>query len=299
MKLRQRERPAPDRSVESDTWGLAPGEQIRPGLKAMSLLGGGRLFEAYLAHDGRRMCLVVAKLLRPGRLDRSSVECLRREFEALKRLDHPVIARGFDACFDGSQPHLTLEHLEGPRLSTLLRRYGPLPMDQLLPLALQLGSALHYMHEVGMLHLDVKPKNIIMSGPPRLIDLSIARTLEGAAGLDGPTGTTGYMAPEQEDPRGPVKVGTGADSWGLGVTLFEAATGRLPIPSERPRLGRTGRGPELPAQFQEVVSRCLAADPAERPRPGEAVLALEPLVAALPRRFPLSPPRPGSYGGRG
>ena len=81
---------------------------------------------------------------------------------------------------DGDYPHLLLEHLEGPTLKRLLRRGGPLPREQALPLALHVASALHYLSMEGIVHLDVKPDNIVMGIPPRLIDLSLARSLEDA-----------------------------------------------------------------------------------------------------------------------
>src|ERR671918_3025465 len=148
---------------------------------------------------------------------------------ALRKLNHPVIARGFGGVLKGERPHICVEFLEGPRLSTLIRKFGPLPLEQLIPLAVELCSALHYMHARRMVHLDVKPKNIIMGAPPRLIDLSIARSFRDAAALDVAVGTDAYMAPEQCVPT-PGHVGAPADIWGLGVTLHEAVTGEIPFP---------------------------------------------------------------------
>lgn len=294
MKVMQRQRPQAGKEAP-DSWSLRAGSEIRPGLVAQELLGGGNRYEAYLAYDELRMCLVVAKVIRPSRAgEERSVRAMAREFAILRQLDHPVIARGFDICPDGTRPHITLEHLEGPRLSTLLRRYGPLPMDQLLPLTLQLGAALQYLHHCGVVHLDVKPKNIIMSGPPRLIDLSVADTFEAAAGLTVPTGTEGYMSPEQQNPLGPVPVGPASDSWGLGATLFEAAHGFLPLSgAEVVGTRRFGKRAPVPLVWDEAVGLCFSTDPAERPSPRELMELLEPMAAVLPTRFPLSPPRPG------
>ena len=70
-------------------------------------------------------------------------------------------------------------------------------LEQLVALAIEISAALHYLAAEGLVHLDVKPSNIIMGGPPRLIDLSVARTLEQCATLRSPVGTDAYMAPEQ------------------------------------------------------------------------------------------------------
>ncbi len=95
-----------------------------------------------------------------------------------------------------------LEHLDGPTLDELLAQGGPLAIEQLLPLGLHVASALHYLAGEGIVHLDVKPSNIVMGGPPRLIDLSVARTLHQAAALRSPIGTDAFMAPEQCEPDG-------------------------------------------------------------------------------------------------
>src|SRR5918992_1013401 len=152
--------------------------EIGPGRYATRLLGGGRRYEAYLAWDDALHALVVAKVVRPALVDSAPVRrALEGEARALAALNHPTIVRMFDAVLDGKHPHLLLEHLDGPRLSTLTRRYRVI-VEQLLPLALELCSALHYMHAQRWLHLDVKPRNVVMSGRPRLIDLSVAAPVD-------------------------------------------------------------------------------------------------------------------------
>jgi serine/threonine-protein kinase len=288
---------------EQSRWELEEGEPIAPGLSALERLGGGLRYEAYLAWDERLHSLVVVKLVRPGLVeDERTLRGLSGEVRMLERLDHPVIVRTFGATLDGPRPHVVLEHLEGPRLSTLLRRYGPLPAEQLIPLALQVCSALHYIAAAGVVHLDVKPTNIIMSAPPRLIDLSVALDLDAAAALRGPVGTDSWMAPEQCDPlaRGPV--GAAADVWGLGATLYRAATGKRPFPSGDAETDGPARWPQLelpaeppgkrlPAVVAEPIMACLDPEPARRPSPAQLAEELEPVLGMQPkpRLAPLKP----------
>jgi serine/threonine protein kinase len=279
---------------EKPRWRLEHGEEFAPGRHALKRLGGGHRYDAYLAWDDHLHAVVVAKLVRPHLVDDAhTLEGLEREAETLSRLNHPVVVRSFDAVASGPRPHLVLEHLEGPRLSTLVRKYGPLPLEQLVPLAVQLSSALHYLAEEGIVHLDVKPSNVIMGAPPRLIDMSVARSADAASSLVEPIGTDAYMAPEQADPTGRGPVGPPADVWGLGVTLYKAATGERPFSDPDPEREGEQRWPqlvELPAdpraRFPDGVARpimsTLGYDPATRPAPAQLAESMERLLETLP-----------------
>jgi eukaryotic-like serine/threonine-protein kinase len=293
------------RSPRADhaSWAFAEGDPIAPGRTVLRHLGGGNRYEVYLVWDDRLFAVMVAKVLRPDQVeDPVALRDLRKEAEALERLAHPVIVRGFDAVLDGPHPHVLIEHLEGPTLRSLLRRHGPLPMAQLLPLALHVAAALHYMAQEGFVHLDVKPDNIVMGVPPRLIDLSVARTFERAGRVTGLVGTDAYMAPEQCDPqRFAGAIGPPADVWGLGATLFQAIAGSVPFPRERGARDAAElhvRFPQLverpvdlpssaPRALHDLLDAALAFDPAARPTAAELAMALEPLVAALPRKMVL------------
>jgi len=272
-------------------WHFEAGNEIVPGRHALKKLGGGYRYEAYLVWDDTLYAIVVAKVVRPNLVDdERALRGLRGEFELLWRLNHPVILRAFDAQLGGTRPHLVLEHLEGPRLSTLIRKYGWLPPEQLLPLALQLCSAIHYLSSQRVCHLDIKPANIIMSGPPRLIDLSIARSVEQAARSGKGVGTDNYMSPEQCDPDRFGPVGPASDIWGLGVTLYQAATGELPFTKssqeERWPVLREDIKPfarEVPEAIAIPLLTCLEKSSPNRPTAAELHDELEPLLTHLPR----------------
>jgi eukaryotic-like serine/threonine-protein kinase len=286
-------------------WGFDEGEEISPGLHALRLLGGGHRYEAYLAFDEQLQYLVVAKALRPDEAnDPSALRSLRREAEILASVSHPVVARLFREELDGDRPLIVLEFVEGPRLSTLVRNFGPIEVDQAAPLGIELASALHSLHESGLVHLDVKPKNVIMGAPPRLIDMSIARTVERAAATTHRIGTDAYMAPEQCVPHAGIPMGPASDVWGLGVTLYDAITARIPFPrgtedddapveQRFPQLAFDPEPlpPETPAPLQEVIEASLAWDAANRPTPREVAETLRPLLDR-PRRLVLNRLRP-------
>ena len=284
--------------THDDGWRLREGEPLAPGLSALRRLGGGSAYEAWLCFDEVTWSAVVVKVIRPSQVDdESSRRGLRREVLALGTINHPVVVRALRDGQDGDRPHVVLEHVDGPRLSSLVRRYGPLQEQQYLPLAIDVASALHYLRQVGWTHLDIKPSNIIMGAPARLIDLSVARPEEDARRLRHPIGTDAYMAPEQCDPTGPTghAPSYASDVWGLGATLHHAVAGERPFAHGDPDAADVGeRFPQLvadpaplpdtvPTPVAEVVRACLQRDPAARPLPHEVCDALEPVLAGLPR----------------
>ncbi len=285
----------PGRESLHSRWGFEEEDEIAPGLSAIKLLGGGLRYEAYLAWDARLRALVVAKVVRPSLVeDRATLAGLRRELELLERLDHPVVVRSFGGDVEGPRPHVVLEHLEGPRLSSLKRRYGPLLPEQLVALGTEICAALHYLAGERLVHLDVKPSNVIMGGPPRLIDLSVTRSVEECAAMTSPAGTDAYMAPEQAAVPSEL-LGPPADVWGLGVTLYAAVADERPFPAGDRRAGELERrfpqlreGPRaLPARvgraLAEPIMACLERNPAQRPTAAELGDRLQLVLADMPR----------------
>ena len=283
-------------SRTEDSWGFEPGDAISSELTAMRLLGGGSAYEALLAFDDVTYAPVVVKVVRPAQVsDEGTLRGLRREVEVLRRVQHPAVVRALRAEVVGPRPHLVLEHLDGPRLSTLVRRYGPLEPAQYLPLGIEVASALHYLRRLEVVHLDVKPSNIIMGAPARLIDLSVARSVADAARLEYPIGTDSYMAPEQCEPPSTGTPQPASDVWGLGATLFEAVAGyRAFEDGDAHSDDVVARFPQLvdeplplpeqvPVEVRKVVEACLAHRPEDRPTPAEVADALGPVLDQHPR----------------
>jgi len=278
-----------------DGWGFAEGDPITAELSALKLLGGGSAFEAWLAFDEITFSPVVVKVLRPSQVeDESSLRGLRREVSALAEINHPVVVRGLRGAAADERPHVVLENIDGPRLSSLIRRYGRLQDYQYLPLAIDIAASLHYFAHIGWTHLDIKPSNVIMGSPARLIDLSVARPEIDARRLSYPIGTDAYMSPEQCDPGARVP-SYASDVWGLGATLFHAIAGRKPFATGDPdaddlrvRFPQLTSAPaelpdDVPTEVAKVIDACLQADPAARPLPADVSDALQPVLERLPR----------------
>jgi eukaryotic-like serine/threonine-protein kinase len=292
----QRAQPGSRDDETKSSWDLAEGDEIGPGRTAVRLLGGGARYEAYLAWDDQLLSLVVAKVLRPALVDDEAAQAaLAAEARTLRRLRHPVIVRPFDAALHGERPHLVLEYVDGPRLSTLIRT-SAIALEQTLSLGLQLSAAAHYMSARGVVHLDVKPQNIIMAGPARLIDLSLARRKDALPSISSPIGTTKYMAPEQCDPARFHDLGSATDVWGIGVTLYWmlAKDSPFPLPGDDDTAPIEERYPQLahepaplpaavPPELAELILATLSSEATRRPTARELLEALEPMMAALPR----------------
>jgi serine/threonine protein kinase len=249
------------------------GERLAPGYEVIAHMSRGNNLDVYDAWSEERACRVIAKTPRPDRLeDRRTVRALMREGRLLKKFTHPHIVRAYEVSKE-PQPVVILETLTGATLAYLIdTRPRRLAISEIVHLGLHLCSALHYMHRQGVLHLDLKPSNIISeSRLAKIIDLSIARS--PGQGEEG-TGTDQYMAPEQVtgDHLSPA-----TDVWGVGAVLWEAATGEEPFNAEdeddeelsyeqlERRIDPIRSYRRVPAAFASLVESCLEPDPAGRP----------------------------------
>jgi eukaryotic-like serine/threonine-protein kinase len=267
-------------------WTVSAGDELVPGRYVRRSLGGGRRCQAFATWTAARGTRTVVKLLRPHLVgDARSRRRLAREADLLRLTDGTEFVRLLDADTAADRPYLELELARGPRLSTTLRRAGPLDAATLAALARRLTRTVRDLHTRGVVHLDVKPSNVIMGTVPQLVDLSIARRFDEIPRLRSPLGSDAYMAPEQCD-RGLLRtIGAPADVWGIGVTLYEAASGHMPHPRGRrdgtdaerwPQLAvaATPMGDAVDAQTAALVMPCLERAPSRRPTPSELLAAL-------------------------
>jgi eukaryotic-like serine/threonine-protein kinase len=243
----------------------------------------GKALDVYEVYSVERGCTCVAKIARPDRRDDARVrERLLREGALLERLAHPNLVRAYETV-PWPDAVVVLELLTGETVEHLAgARRRRLAAADLVHLGLHLCSAVGYLHRNDVLHLDLKPANVVCEGGrAKLIDLSLARP---PGPINRGLGTRAYLPPEQA--RGDA-VGPPADVWGIGATLFEAAARRPPFPpagdngyaqlharARLPARARRGR-----RALAGLIEACLEPAPEDRPKLGELERELAALAA--------------------
>ncbi|WP_031042244.1 serine/threonine-protein kinase [Streptomyces sp. NRRL F-5650] len=255
--------------------------------RLLGRLGSGGMGRVYLGRSAGGRTVAV-KVVHPHfALDEQFRARFRREVDAARRVGGAWTAPVLDADPEARVPWVATAYAAGPSLTAAVGDGGPLPAHSVRVLGAGLGEALAAVHELGLVHRDVKPSNVLLTlDGPLLIDFGIARATDGTASLTSTgvsIGSPGYMSPEQVLGQG---VTGAADVFSLGAVLAYAATGRPPFPGdssaallykvvhEEPRLDG------LDGELRELVAACLAKDPAARPAPGEAARHLAPEGAA-------------------
>ncbi|HEX6810673.1 MAG TPA: serine/threonine-protein kinase [Planctomycetota bacterium] len=258
------------------------------GYTILRLLGQGGMGVVYLAEQesvGRQVAL---KVVQTGAAARPRArERFRRELQAAALLDHPNICAVHDAGEVEGIPYLAMRHVVGETLAERIARTRaagnapttPAAIDSLLELGERLARALHFAHERGLVHRDVKPGNVMIeaaSGQPLLLDFGLAHLDDAEAPVltrsGDRIGTPAYMSPEQVGGRA---VDRRTDVYALGATLYEALTGRVPheaptlealyrriLTADVSRLSR--HNPHAPRELEIVLATALERDPDRR-----------------------------------
>jgi len=261
------------------------------------VLGTGGSGVVFAATDVQLDELVAVKVLYPHLVDAQGLERLRREVRAA-RGGNPHTAAVHDLHSAGGVHFLSMELVEGESLRERLRSDGLLPVDEVIRVGRQIASALAHLHGRGVVHRDVKPGNILLTadGTAKLCDMGLARPLERGLTVTETAmvvGTPAYMGPEQATG---AELVPASDVYALGLTLYQALTGKVPLTDdtalstlmrrqkERPSGVRSQR-PECPRWLGRLLARMLLPGPAERPSAAAVERALERRRYALrPRR---------------
>ena len=283
------------------------------------LIGVGGMAEVYAAYDPRLKRDVAIKVVHedfnddPQRLQR-----LEREARAAAALNHPNILAVHDIGTHEGLPYIVMERVRGETLARRLKRERP-PLAWTLDVGVQIADALAAVHASAIVHRDLKPGNVMLTdqGRVKVLDFGLAKvnpsdltaTSPPSSNITRPgqvVGTPAYMAPEQLAGSGDFR----ADIYSLGVILFELVAGQTPFRGHdffsvarnmashpAPRLADLA--PTVPAEFSELVARCLTLEPSGRPHSAAAVkaelerirgtLGATPVAAPVPLDVPAKP----------
>jgi tRNA A-37 threonylcarbamoyl transferase component Bud32 len=236
-------------------------------------IGSGGMSTVYRAFDQTLERQVAIKLLhRQIADDPDQLERFRREARAVAQLSHPHIVTVIDAGEEEGRPYIVFEYVPGETLKELIKREGPLDVDEAAAYAIEIARALGYAHGRNIVHRDVKPQNVLIDdeGSAKITDFGIARTLdeEGLTADGRVLGTTDYVSPEQALGH---QVTGQSDIYSLGVVLFEMLTGDVPFRGENqvavamkhvrePLPDVQELRPEVSATLAAVVDRATAKD---------------------------------------
>lgn len=251
------------------------------------LLGEGGMASVYLAYDAALDRQVAVKTLHSdlGR-EQSFRERFRREAQAVAKLSHTNIVSVFDTGegeLGGSvMPYIVMEYVEGRPLGSVLeediRRYGAMPADKALKVTADVLAALDTSHEMGLVHRDIKPGNVMVNkrGVVKVMDFGIARAMQSGVTSMTQTGmvvgTPQYLSPEQALGRG---VDARSDLYSVGIMLFQLLTGRIPFDADSPlaiAYAHVQEEPVAPSSINRsvtpamdaLVARALKKNPNER-----------------------------------
>jgi hypothetical protein len=264
-------------------------------------LGSGGLGRVWLAVDEvRHRQVAIKKCSVPDGLTESEQKLVRdwtvREARAVARVRHPNVVRIHDALTGDDQPWIVMEYVPARSLLQLIKEDGVLPAEQVARIGLAVLQALNAAHRVGVLHLDVKPSNVLIADDGRIMltDFGPAVTDAGIGALNRAgviLGSPNYVAPERLSDG----VSTAqADLWSLGATLYHAAEGRPPYARETvaATLEALGGGsphpPRLAGALTPVLDGLLQRDPAGRMAPAEAEDRLRRVADVQAREHPPS-----------
>ncbi|HEV2290960.1 MAG TPA: protein kinase [Gemmatimonadales bacterium] len=260
---------------------LAPGSTFAGRYTIREILGAGGMGVVYRAMDTQLHEPVAIKTLKPDAMGAENVERFKQEIRLARRITHRNVVRTHDLGEADGTLFITMEFVEGKSLAEVLKKRGRLPVGVALTVARQLCRALEAAHEMGVIHRDIKPQNLVVdpTGVLKVMDFGIARLTEGRPeGAKGLTavgtviGTPEYMSPEQLMG---AELDARSDLYSAGAVLFECVTGRAVFEApnvtaliikhveEEPVDPRT-LAPEVPHDLALLILKALAKAPAAR-----------------------------------
>lgn len=272
--------------------------------KVLEKLGAGGMASVFLCEHKLMRRRVAIKVLPTAKADDpSSLERFYREARAVAAVDHPNIVRAYDIDQDENLHFLVMEYVDGTNLQDLVKKFGPLDIIRACHYIYGSAIGLQHAHEMGLIHRDIKPGNILIDrgGVVKILDMGLARFFQDEDDVltkkydENVLGTADYLAPEQALDSHTVDIR--ADIYSLGATFYYLLTASALFPegsvaqkliwhqSRMPRPIRSLR-PEVPEEIAIIVEKMMAKEPARRfQTPGELLAVLAPWVTS-----PIPPP---------
>lgn len=242
-------------------------------------IGQGGMGVVYRARQKALQREVALKLLAAGPwASVDFIERFQREAQSAARMEHPNIVTVFETGSHEDLHYFSMRLVRGQSLAARLRESGPFKPNEAARLMRTVAEAVDYAHRLHVLHLDLKPGNILIdeNGEPLVADFGLARRLDQALADHGDevSGTPSYMAPEQAHARSQ-RIGTCTDIYGLGAIFYELLTGEPPFLGATPQetlnhvvlenpIPPRKRNPGIPADLEAICLKCLSKEPEQR-----------------------------------
>ena len=268
------------------SWRL--GKTLDGRYEMISVLGIGGMAVVYKAFDHKLKRHVAIKVLRDDvAMDAVSRRRFRTEYQAVGMLSHPNIRAVYDVVSSGDTEYIVMEFVDGINLKQYLKKKGALSWKEVLHFSTQIAKALSHAHSKGIIHMDIKPQNIILprDGTVKIADFGIAHLVEesgdSAEDPDEALGSIHYISPEQA--RGEAVDGR-TDIYSLGVVMYEMLTGQIPFDGESVAEvavkhftispdAPTALNPEIPPELEEITLKAMQPNPDDRYPLAEEMLA--------------------------